>query len=288
MATSITERKAQELRLVHSVSEHSQDAHGRGASDVEMVRLHVTLRGEYNVHYPAFDRRYERLMPHCSLFYAHPFELAFDSISPQLETFAIQFPVESFIRYADGASPRVSRFCDGIANRKAAMLFEPTPALLPVIERSVRRMIECRHEGPLEQLALYSQSLEVLVRVLDAVDGGRRGALARPARSDRERLFAAREYLESKLTDPPALADIARAVGLAEYKLKRGFKQLFGTTVHAYLTQKRLEHARDLLLDTDRTAAEVGFELGYSSPQHFSQAFKQHFGVAPKSMRKSS
>jgi AraC-like DNA-binding protein len=289
MTTSMTERQAHGLRLVHVVSEYSAPTHGYGGSELDMVRLHIALHGEYGVHYPAFGRRYERLVPHCSLFYAHPFELEHDSLSPRLETFGIQFPVERFIAYADGASPRVSRFCDQIANGKAGMLFEPTPALLPAIERSVRRMIACRYDGSVEQLFLYSQSLELLVRVLNAADGGdKAGAPRSPGRSDRERLFAARDYLEAQLSDPPALAEVARKVGLNEYKLKRGFKQLFGTTVHAYLTDKRLEHARSLLLDTDRTAAEVAFALGYSSPQHFSQAFKQHFGIAPKSMRKTS
>jgi AraC-like DNA-binding protein len=43
-----------------------------------------------------------------------------------------------------------------------------------------------------------------------------------------------------------------------------------------------------MLLDTEQTAAEVAYALGYRTPQHFSAAFKKHFGVSPKSMRKNS
>jgi AraC-like DNA-binding protein len=42
-----------------------------------------------------------------------------------------------------------------------------------------------------------------------------------------------------------------------------------------------------MLLDTDKTAAEVGFALGYATPQHFSEAFKKRFGMTPGSVRKN-
>jgi AraC-like DNA-binding protein len=289
MTNATTDRNAHGLRLVHSVFEYDAPARGRGASDLEMVRLHFSLRGEYSVRYPTLDRSYERLVPHCSLFYAHPFELEFESQSSQLETFGVQFPVARFIAYAEGASPGVSRFCDRVASGKPGFLFEPTPALGPALEQSVRRMLDGRYEGVVEELFLYSQCLELLVRALAlSSDGGQSHRPNRPGRSDRERLFAARDFLEARVSDPPALTEVARKVGLNEYKLKHGFKQLFGTTVHAYLTDKRLELARSLLLDTERTAAEIAFSLGYASPQHFSHAFKQRFGVTPKSMRKTS
>jgi AraC family transcriptional regulator, transcriptional activator of the genes for pyochelin and ferripyochelin receptors len=271
------------LRLVYGVSEQAGPEHG--ASDADMVRLHFTLCGDYRVDYPTLGRSFERLAPHCSLFYARPFELEYHKLSPRLETFGLQFPVARFLEYADGASPAVSRFCEQIAHGSAGFLVEPSPLLISTFEPSVRRMLDCRYQGSVEELYLYSQSLELLARALDlAADSGEK----RLARGDRERLFAARDLLDARLADPPVLADVARHVGLNEHKLKRGFKQLFGVTVHTYFTHKRLELARSLLLDTERTAAEIAFALGYASPQHFSQAFKQHFGVAPKSMRKSS
>lgn len=288
MVTTTTDKTVHGLRLVHGTSSFdgaAGRARGRAVSHAATVRLHFTLRGEYGVRYPTLDRSYERLVPHCSLFFADPFELELESLSPQLESFGVQFPVERFIAYADGASPRVSRFCERIASGKPGFLFEPAPRIGEALRPSVRRMLDSRYAGPLEELYLYSQSLELLVRAIDlAADGG----AANPGKTERERLFAARDFIEARVTEPPALAEVARKVGLNEYKLKHGFKVLFGTTVHAYLTQKRLELARSMLLDTERTAAEVSFLLGYSSPQHFSQAFKQHFGVPPKSMRKTS
>jgi AraC family transcriptional activator of pyochelin receptor len=146
-------------------------------------------------------------------------------------------------------------------------------------------MLAPRYTGALERAYLLSQSLELLVRVLDA--GVRGDSSPAPTRTERDKLFAARELIETRLDDPPTLPEVARQIGLNEFKLKRGFKALFGQTMFSYLTEQRLELALRLLLDTDKTAAEIGFQLGYRTPQHFNEAFKRRFGVTPKSVRKN-
>jgi AraC family transcriptional activator of pyochelin receptor len=62
---------------------------------------------------------------------------------------------------------------------------------------------------------------------------------------------------------------------------------LFGSTVFSYLTGQRLELAMQMLNDTDQTAAQVAFALGYKTPQHFGEAFKRRFGITPKAVRKN-
>lgn len=102
---------------------------------------------------------------------------------------------------------------------------------------------------------------------------------------DHERLHFARAYLMQHMAMPPSLPDLARIAGINEFKLKRGFKELFGQPVFAYLAAARLEKARELLQSTRMTATEIAFELGYASLQHFSSAFKQRYGVTPTAFR---
>ena len=59
---------------------------------------------------------------------------------------------------------------------------------------------------------------------------------------DRERLYQARKIISDRLNNPPCLKDLAKQVGLNECTLKRGFRQLFGTTVFGYLYQQRMEY----------------------------------------------
>ncbi len=98
---------------------------------------------------------------------------------------------------------------------------------------------------------------------------------------DRERLLFARDYLIKHIENPPSLPELSRLAGINEFKLKNGFKELFGLPVFAWLADYRLETARTELLKNERTITEIAFELGFSSPQHFSMAFKKKFGVPP-------
>ena len=82
---------------------------------------------------------------------------------------------------------------------------------------------------------------------------------------------------------PPSLMMLAKLSGLNDYKLKRGFRQVFGSTVFGYLRTYRMEQARQLLLERKMTVSEVARSVGYSSLSRFSLAFKQQFGVLPGS-----
>lgn len=133
------------------------------------------------------------------------------------------------------------------------------------------------------EVFLLSKSIEILVIQAEAfLSRAREKNEALRSRDDRERISQAERYLVSRLQDPPNLSELAREAGVNEYKLKRGFREVFGSTVFGYLARHRLALARQMLLDTGKTAAEIAFELGFSSPQHLNNAFKKEFGMAPK------
>lgn len=80
------------------------------------------------------------------------------------------------------------------------------------------------------------------------------------------------------------LTGLCRVGMLNEFKLKKGFKALFGTSVIQYAKTLRMQYAQNLLRDHNRSVEEVSCLLGYQYPNHFSTAYRKHFGVAP-SMR---
>jgi AraC-like DNA-binding protein len=88
------------------------------------------------------------------------------------------------------------------------------------------------------------------------------------------------------LETPPTLSELARIVGINEYKLKRGFKETFGNTVFGYLGDARLEMAKNDLLENKKSVSDISAELGYSSVQHFSNAFKKKFGLSPGKLKR--
>ena len=90
-----------------------------------------------------------------------------------------------------------------------------------------------------------------------------------------------REYLNFSYLEKQSLSGISQQFKINEFKLKKGFKALFGTTVFNYINDLKMKKAKDLF-DEGLNVSEVSIILGYTYPQHFSAAFKRKFGNSPK------
>lgn len=98
---------------------------------------------------------------------------------------------------------------------------------------------------------------------------------------DRDKIIKAREVLLQHIGEPLTIKELSRKVAINECYLKKGFKELFGTTVFDFYQSQRMEHARYLLYEKGLSVTEVSVMLGYSSISHFSTAFKKHTGLKP-------
>lgn len=98
---------------------------------------------------------------------------------------------------------------------------------------------------------------------------------------DREKIIKAREILLQHIGEPLTIRELSRKVAINECYLKKGFKELFGTTIFDFYQSQRMEHARYLLYEKGLSVTEVSVQLGYSSISHFSTAFKKHTGLKP-------
>lgn len=106
--------------------------------------------------------------------------------------------------------------------------------------------------------------------------------VTRPMRSDtRELVRRARTYLDEHLADDVSLAILANAVALSPFHLARSFRREFGTSPHAYLVERRLERAAELLTTTVLSVSQVSHRVGFGSPAHFARTFRRRFGVPP-------
>jgi AraC-like DNA-binding protein len=87
--------------------------------------------------------------------------------------------------------------------------------------------------------------------------------------------------LREKLTEPPSLEELGRAVGCSPFHLSRTFSTATGMTIPQYTRQLRMERAAELLKSGKYNVTEAALEVGYSSLSHFSQAFHEIFGCCP-------
>lgn len=137
----------------------------------------------------------------------------------------------------------------------------------------------------LENIYINAQTQMLLLYSLDCMLGEKEidviscKFLANEA--DREKIIKAREILIRHIGEPITIKELSRKVAINECYLKKGFKEMFGTTIFDFYQSQRMEHAKYLLYEKGLSVTEVSLMLGYSSISHFSTAFKKHTGLKP-------
>ncbi len=99
---------------------------------------------------------------------------------------------------------------------------------------------------------------------------------------DIKAIYAIKLLLQSKLDAPPNIASLAVDAGMSEPKMRKLFRQTFGTGVFEYYQSARMQEAARLLKEKRLAVSEVGYRLGFTNLSHFSRVFEQHMGVKPK------
>jgi AraC-like DNA-binding protein len=101
---------------------------------------------------------------------------------------------------------------------------------------------------------------------------------------DIELLLNAGKILTDNLSSPPTLPALSKATGLNLFKLKNGFKEVFGTTVNKFVTEKRMEKAKLILESGKCSVSDAAWDLGYTNVSHFIELFRRHYGITPGKM----
>ena len=97
------------------------------------------------------------------------------------------------------------------------------------------------------------------------------------------------EYINNNISDSKlSVEHLADELLVSRSKLYRKIKALTGDTATEFIRKIRLEKANELLEKTDLTVSEIGYKVGFSSPSYFTKCFKNHFGIIPKEIRRSS
>ena len=74
---------------------------------------------------------------------------------------------------------------------------------------------------------------------------------------------------------------IGAELGLSRVQLYRKVKALTGLSPIELLRKARLQKAKELIKGTDKTIAEVAYEVGFTAPSYFTKCFKEEFGISP-------
>jgi AraC-like DNA-binding protein len=97
-----------------------------------------------------------------------------------------------------------------------------------------------------------------------------------------------RAYVDAHLGSAIEVRTLSGIAGLSLWHFARSFKTSVGMTPRAYLLLRRVEHARDLLTQSDLPLAQIALASGFCDQSHFSRSFRQHVGVSPLAFRRAA
>lgn len=164
-------------------------------------------------------------------------------------------------------------------NHETKTVVLPMPAYLaPPLKEAMSE----QYAGPARRLFAQAKTLEYLGGLVKHV-------YSSETRNDRRHTKRIRELhdrllsLEGKL---PTLNDLAKTFGLSAKQLNSEFAAEFGQPIFSFITNHRLEQAREALLESGFPIKVISERLGYSHVNHFNEAFKKRFGYPPGALRR--
>lgn len=175
-------------------------------------------------------------------------------------------------------------FSDDILKFKHTSSFSKSMPLGGKTKNVLEALLNHSYSDSLENIYINAQTQMLLLYSMECMSGESEDNftskfLANEA--DREKIALAREILLQHISEPLTIKALSRKAAINECYLKKGFKEMYGTTIFDFFQSQRMEHAKYLLYEKHVSVTDVSSLLGYSSISHFSTAFKKHTGLKP-------
>lgn len=274
------------ISISHNIVDYNSIGKVKSINDSEYVRLHFGLQGSYDFTFSQLNSSFSLSGHHNNIMYSEGLEIEVFNKTKRIETFGINFTTDSFIAIGQNGNEPLKRFTEKVINKHNSILSNHWKTNNFKIQQVITEIIHCPYKDELRNLFLLSKSIELLVLQAELYEINHSQKFIK-SEKDKRKLIEAKELLTTRLDNPPTIIELSKLVEINEYKLKKGFKELFGTTVFGYIHDSRMSLAKRLLLGSDKSAKEIAYESGYTSPQYFSNAFKKKFGVTPNNARKN-
>lgn len=115
---------------------------------------------------------------------------------------------------------------------------------------------------------------------------GWQGSIAHERNFD-YRLVRVLGYIDAHLSDNLDLRALSREAGISQFHFAALFRKAVGRSPHQHILHLRLQAARSMLCETDKSAFEIAQTCGFKSASHFSATFRRRFSQSPTEFRSS-
>lgn len=204
----------------------------------------------------------------------------------RMKSFIVQFNTEAFLKIALDGTDSLKYFAEQVASNKTCSFSEKALAIDLNVQNAINAIVNCKFNDSLKRVFFLSKAMELLVLQADAHarSTSQKTSFVK-SDYDRDRIIFARDYMLQHMDMPPTIPELAKIAGINEFKLKKGYKEIFGTTIFGHLAEARLQMAKEALQEGKKSISAIAFDLGYSSVQHFSVSFRKRYGITPRQVK---
>ena len=208
--------------------------------------------------------------------YGAPENICYQGSSPY-SFLSVAIPMDRFANLIGSYIPEPDRVTDHLSGRRFAISAAIRKSILDI------GTLESIHGG-LEMMRLEARLLECLSLSLQA-------AFCEPVgtrklhQDDLKVIHTIGKRIEEHPEMIPGIAALAREYCMSVSKLTRCFRQVYGTSLYAYVIGARLQKGAELLTHGRLSIQEVAETVGYVKPSRFSADFRKRFGVLPGEYR---
>ncbi|HRO46343.1 AraC family transcriptional regulator [Agriterribacter sp.] len=167
------------------------------------------------------------------------------------------------------------------------VLITQKPFWLPVtIKEITNQLFNCPYDENTRQFYFDLKVREVLYHMLENVFRQGMNKLSFTPWEINRIHEAKKILLDHIASKPPSIRELSRLVALNEYKLKKGFRQYFNSSIGQWMQEEKLQYSRELILNTNKPIKEICTLVGYPLTTNFITAFRKRFGVTPGELRR--
>ncbi len=142
--------------------------------------------------------------------------------------------------------------------------------------------------GKMNPLFVDQLGITIGIHLIQNYASSRSGALtARQIQLSATQIETARSMLGGS-AGAHSIAEVARACGVSRGYFIQGFKEATGQTPHRWVMSQRTEQARDMMLKTRSSLADIALACGFADQSHFTRVFSRATGMSPGSWRRIS
>lgn len=152
------------------------------------------------------------------------------------------------------------------------------------ITRILKSAISPHLRGRMKQHYSQVKVLEYLCELIEHIE--QQNGLLTHGQKQITTIHDLHDYLSDLEGKLPSIVELAEQTGMSAQTLNQAFADEFGTTIHRFMTKKRLEEAHATIVETAAPLKVLAERLGYSHVNHFITAFKREFGYTPGSLRR--